>query len=369
MGEKTTPVAPKRLFSRVQIVVIIASLIPMYWTVLSGDPYFHFLPNLLLFTGYREYTRSLWISYLHFDKRVKRDPTHIAEIQAKDFNFEALRYATENFKYPAVVRGLFLDTVAVKKWGEPGYLSSKIGEYAVPVVRTAVYNTLQNERFTTTFEDAYEEILRNESSKQYLFFPVQSRFNFNTSVAAEEAKKELKKKINQLVLDDLEIDKRIWNGFGTPIHRTYFGSQLVMGRGSNDSDFTTGTGWHCAMGNNWFAQVAGKKRWWFMDQKYSAYMHPLRGGMVNMQAGNRNMSNYMDSIPLRYVDINKGDLLYNPDWEWHTIKNYEGLAIGVPIRELNISLSYRNNFQYSSIVTINFLASLIGIDIGGYPPA
>ena len=26
-------------------------------------------------------------------------------------------------------------------------------------------------------------------------------------------------------------------------------------KGSNDSDATTGTGWHCAAGNNWFVQV------------------------------------------------------------------------------------------------------------------
>lgn len=216
--------------------------------------------------------------------------------------------------------------------------------------------------------EAYEEILANVDSKQYLFFPVQSRFNFNATYNDIEKAKQLKKDINQLVLDDLEIHKRIWNGFGTSSHRTYFGSQLIMGRGVNDSAYTTGTGWHCAMGNNWFIQVAGRKRWWFMDQKYSAYMHPLRGGTVNMQAGNKNMAAYMDSMPLRYVDLRPGDMLYNPDWEWHTIKNYEGLAIGVPIRELNMSLSFRNNFQYSSIVALNHLTSLIGFDIGGYPP-
>jgi hypothetical protein len=57
------------------------------------------------------------------------------------------------------------------------------------------------------------------------------------------------------VKEDLEIDKRIWNGFGTKAHSTFFGSQFVIGQGTNDTDATTGTGWHCAFGNNWFAQV------------------------------------------------------------------------------------------------------------------
>lgn len=105
-----------------------------------------------------------------------------------------------------------------------------------------------------------------------------------------------------------------------------------------------------------------------MDQEYSAYMSPLRGGKVNMQTSHKEMHLIQDNIPLRYSDIYAGDLLYNPDWEWHTIKNYEGLAIGVPIREVNLTLSFRNNFQYSAIASMNKIAEQFGIDIGGYAP-
>lgn len=115
-------------------------------------------------------------------------------------------------------------------------------------------------------------------------------------------------------------------------------------------------------------QVAGKKRWYFMDPKYSANMFPLRGGKVNMMTGNINMGKLQKYLPLRYADVQAGDLLYNPDWEWHTIKNYKGLSIGCPIREVNISLSFQNNFQYTSIVYANKVLEKFGIDIGGYPP-
>ncbi len=88
-----------------------------------------------------------------------------------------------------------------------------------------------------------------------------------------------------------------------------------------------------------------------------------------MQTGNRKMWDYQNHIPMRYSDIYAGDLLYNPDWEWHTIKNYEGLAFGVPIREFNVSLSLRNNLQYTSIVLLNKVLDKFNIDIGGYPPS
>ena len=90
---------------------------------------------------------------------------------------------------------------------------------------------------------------------------------------------------------------------------------------------------------------------------------------------NRQMGAMQKHIPMRYADINAGDMLYNPDWEWHTIKNYEGLAIGVPIRELNITYSIRNNLQYTGIVLLNKglekLGNILGkdLDLGGYPPA
>lgn len=113
----------------------------------------------------------------------------------------------------------------------------------------------------------------------------------------------------------------------------------------------------------------GTKRWYFMDPKYSSQMHPLRGGKVNMMTGTRLMHEYQQHIPLRYADIRAGDLLYNPDWEWHTIQNYAGLSIGVPIREVNISLSLQNNLQYTGIILVNKILEKFGLDIGGYPPS
>jgi hypothetical protein len=277
-----------------------------------------------------------------------------------------MRAATDNWRHPAVVRGFFNDTAAVKKWSSVEYLPSKIGEFVIPVVGDATYGTLQNSRLLMTFKEAFEDVVLNEKSKKYLFFPVNSRENFNHSEAGKAAA--LREKLNEVVLNDLELH-RIWPGFGTSIHQNYFGAQVVIGRGTADTEESTGTGWHCAAGNNWFAQVVGTKRWYFMDPEHSAYMSPLRGGKVNMMTGNREMFKLHDHIPLRYSDIYAGDLLYNPDWEWHTIKNYEGISIGCPIREINVTLSLRNNLQYTSIILINKFLEKFNLDIGGYPPS
>ena len=37
------------------------------------------------------------------------------------------------------------------------------------------------------------------------------------------------------------------------------------------------------------------------------------------------------------------------------------------MREVNLTLSFKNNFQYSSVVVANKIFDKFGIDIGGYP--
>jgi hypothetical protein len=345
--------------------ILAAILFPVWKTINSGDPLSHMYPNFLLFTPYREEVKAAWKDTLKFSDKV-HVPEHIPTIPYSEFTMEKLKEITNNFRSPAIVRDMFKGTAAHDKWGVDGYLSSKIGDFMIPVVRNAKYNTLQNDRAVLSFREAFTEIVNDANSKVYMFFPVKSRFSFNHSELG--TLEVLQSRINEVVLEDLEIDKRIWNGFGTNKHSTYFGSQLIIGQGSNDAKETTGTGWHCAAGNNWFVQAIGRKRWFFLDPKYSAYMFPLRGGKVNMMTGNFNMSYYSQFLPVQYGDLNPGDMLYNPDWQWHTIQNFEGLSIGVPIREVNFSLSFQNNFQYTSIVTLNKLMDKFGVDIGGYPP-
>lgn len=240
-------------FNYVVLPVVIAAVVfPIWKTIQSGDPLSYMYPNLLLFTPYRELAREAWKSVIKYPTE-KIEPTHVPTIEYADFNMEKMKELTNNWRSPVVVKNMFAGTPAFDKWGIDGYLSSKIGDFMIPAVRNAKYNTLQNDRVVIPFREAFTEIVSDPNSKMYLFFPVKSRFSFNHSELG--TLEELQNKINEVVLEDLEIDKRVWPGFGTSKHSTYFGSQLIVGQGSNDAKETTGTGWHCAAGNNWFAQV------------------------------------------------------------------------------------------------------------------
>jgi len=92
-------------------------------------------------------------------------------------------------------------------------------------------------------------------------------------------------------------------------------------------------------------------------------MSPVRGGIVHVVTSEKHISEYHDNLPLRYIDLEPGDLLFNPAWEWHTIENYEGVSVGVPIREFTFSQSFWNSNLLTSLVVWNKLLLRLGFDI------
>lgn len=146
---------------------------------------------------------------------------------------------------------------------------------------------------------------------------------------------------------------------------------------AHNQNESTRHAWHCAMGSNYFVQIAGRKRWYYMDPKYSYLFKPLRNGnaafMLNtelmpfMKEENPNHKEFNSHFPFRYTDLSPGDMLYNPPFQWHTIQNYPGLSMGTPIREKVVKLSFQQNFVFASVVLWNKLMDRFGVDIGGFP--
>jgi len=87
--------------------VILAVGFPLWKFHSTSDPLSFMLPNLLLFTSYREETKKLWHDVVKIDTKIKYDTAHIPIINHADYSFERLKQATENFRYPAIIRGMF----------------------------------------------------------------------------------------------------------------------------------------------------------------------------------------------------------------------------------------------------------------------
>jgi hypothetical protein len=353
-----TAVVAKEVLKSLLLMVL---LLPVMLTLRAGHPLSYMIPNTLMFFGPATWIKGFWYMFLKYpDQPIPHD--HVPVMMAEDFTYDAMRKLTNNWSTPAVVRGMFNGSPAVENWHKDGYLGAKeIGEQKIPVVLDGTYGTNQDNRVSKKFKDAFSDVVRDENSTNYLFFPVFSRYHFAGMEDVDQAAME--QAVNNVALEDLEFDQRIMKGFGQKGHLTFAGSQIIIGQGSDDPKATTGTQFHTEPGNNWFAMVHGHKRWLLMDGKQSPYMWPRRSGVhTNQEMLSVNVKDFHPYMPIHYADLYSGDLLYNPDWYWHSIINYGGLTIGCGVREFHLYFSLRNNLQYSLITGINRFLKRYGLD-------
>jgi len=328
-------------------LVVIGTWISILNTVAAGDPLVFLFPNFLLFTPFHHLATPVW-RYLQPTDYLPTNSKHtpIPEIQGEDYTFEKFRELTGGFLYPAVVRGLFANTTAVERWAEKGYLSDVLGDFEVKVQKRGNQSTyISHKDAPQKFGLAYDEILRNEESKSIMFFPF---FKDRNSVLKDP----LVKAMNDLVKNDLDVD-RIWKGFGAfETHSSMVGHQFSISRRKYGAKSSATFDWHTEPGSNWFAQVSGTKFWYFMDAKYSSIMSPNHTavGIRTLQTSAADVvREHFDRLPLQYVSLEPGDLLFNPEWVWHMIQKSEGISFGVAMREFNMTLSLMSSMHYVGV--------------------
>lgn len=110
--------------------------------------------------------------------------------------------------------------------------------------------------------------------------------------------------------------------------------QLFLGREG------TGTPFHSAANWNFFVNVEGQKKWWFVDPRYGFLIYPFA---IMGQAAAFAMVGYPDDYdadffpafaycPVFEVVLNPGDVVFNPAWWWHAVRNLTPTTVGVASR-------------------------------------
>jgi len=357
---KCTPKVPKKALSSIfraymMFVMVGFLLVVIRQKTYSGDPLIFMIPNFFMGLTPFIYTAArMWNYIIDYESLPIREKQHITELLPNadgNLDFEKLRLATNNFLEPAVVRGLFSDTIATEKWTKHGYLEHRLSNMSMIIMQNGKAERDFNEDVYMNMGEAAKCIVEDRTCTKQIFFPNEARTP------------EMIPTVKNLTLNDLEVERKLWKGFGTESHKGFLWPQMLISNGFNEKA-TTGTFWHCEYGNNWFVQVAGRKRWYLLSPRYSAYMKPGRKGKPVIRSP-IDIIKYEKYLPIQYVDLRAGDMLYNPEWWWHRIENYDGLSIGIPFRCQNLIDLFRNNFQYTSITLINIL--MIRVTGYGFP--
>lgn len=307
-------------------------------------------------------------------------PTSPAVIEAKDYSIDALEKASQGWTQPVIVRGMFADAPAISKWSTPNYLADNVFiNSSVSVIHNGTiskhYDMVcapKNQKVAAAesfsdykpFNEAIDRIM--QGSPETIVFPPASRSKRIRDRAVEE-------RWNKVISEDLEL-KRIGPMFAADARATIL-TQIFLGGGrdtfgdsspeaqADNLGKALGTGWHGDICNNFVVQIAGVKHWIMMDPKYSSYMRPsMRNGKTAIVGAHLSMEkDTMPYLPHHAFDLYPGDMLYNPEWYWHSIHNHPvaPFALGMISRQCHVRRNLKMAAAYTTAVTVNHLVAAV----------
>lgn len=212
---------------------------------------------------------------------------------------------------PIVVRGYAKNHDAVKNW-TPEFFRDNYGEYKIFFTST---ENLVNDT-GITLADFVNEVLAGNPNRNYIENLTDI---FNTYPELH---------------DQVGIEKiRDYLGGYASYHRI---AQFFLGGKG------TGAVFHCANELNCFFNIYGRKRWNFVHPKYSIAMATTlmnKGFFVGSFVKHRSTTKFIEQntplynrIPRLSIELEPGDILFNPPWWWHAVDNLTDSIISVATR-------------------------------------
>lgn len=243
----------------------------------------------------------------------ERDELPLPELDADTMTREQLLEVTKGYTRPVVIRGALKDSDAVKYWNSKDWW---LEHYADEKVLCGYVDRTEKNPFCTV-KDFFDASDKGEP------------FYISGGSSIFDRHPELKAMVDTAVVTEkLEMDD------------DRVSTQIFMGFPDMGSDL------HSAIGCNVFRQMAGRKKWWFVNPSWTAYLYPsinINGFSCHTKTligkGGDEPSPWLSKLERYTAVLNPGDALINPPWYWHAIKNLgedendkDSLVIGVPTR-------------------------------------
>jgi len=240
-------------------------------------------------------------------------------VDASEFSVSRLREMSHNFQRPVVVRGLFADVPAVKRWS-PEFFAEQAGDTVVQVV---------DQQSDTVHDMRLRDFLEGHDGLYLKFWP------------------ELFRAHPQFV-DDLAFDRVFPEWIGGPGSRfNPFTAEFFMGRGVDAERGIAGTPLHCAPHANLFVEIYGRKTWTLIDPKHTLLLRPVLQETYGVSALTPSQLAERE-LPRYSVTLEPGDALFNPPWFWHQVQN-DGFCIGIASRDVMVRANFRQNAVFSTL--------------------
>jgi hypothetical protein len=331
--------------SKFRTLLLLLALVFPVVIVLFPNVTFHILMVIEFFTPFpfKLFSSPLVIQYHEYLVSKLPDVPELpaVELPFEELTREALKLASKDYTFPVVIRGALKDLPAIKLWGNASWWIENYGKENV----LCKYVVKTGDAPACTIADA----LNVDQPLERLYISGEARLF--------QKNKELEDMVASPLIDSVSP--------GRPVF-----TQLFMGYGNMGSDV------HAAIGCNMFRQITGRKKWWLIPVDQTPYVFPSLNPngfsahtLTKIGKGDEEPSPWLGKIQRYTVTLNPGDVLLNPPWFWHGIKNFadekDGLVIGVPTRYGSSDVlrmpSLRSNFLLS-VIGLGSIAYTYGLD-------
>jgi len=293
-----------------------------YWTGFIGE---HYL-GLAAFGSLRSHVENkLLAAGLPKAPTIKIREFNAQEVSPTDFRREIIKRGE-----PAVIRGLASSWPVLQKW-TPEFFATAYGSEVLRVRRKGATVDIDCLNGIDVTMEQFVENMRNSGSMYAS--NLEDLFNHHHELRSDLEIDKLQTYSCGHSRSNHEIKKWRFPRWGEIVS-----TQLFMGNAK------TRTGYHAEPGSSFFVQIHGRKRWTFVNPRYTVFMSAaLRNDSYfgystvdtnkskeELDADGHGLYNL---VPKYEVVLEPGDVLFSPQWWWHTVDNLSP-TIGVGARFL-----------------------------------
>ncbi|WP_179213293.1 cupin-like domain-containing protein [Ekhidna lutea] len=245
-------------------------------------------------------------------------PVAITEINIKDFTHDNFKEWKNKVNEPVVVRG-FLSDAPITELTKEENLISKFGDIEVECANFSFDKDISPDgRNINVARTSLRDYLTLDKYNNYYvnnFHGILNRMDFYRLCNGRKLRK---------------IQKKDY-----ALHQWF----IKRDAGSRSS-------LHSANAENIFLNIQGKKEWHFIHPSYAPVLqttlskygtfavselmnHGMKGNFYELM---HKEHPYFNNIPVYKVTLEPGDLLYNPPWWWHDVRNLSSLTVGCATR-------------------------------------
>lgn len=354
------------LKAKLQQVAVVSALLFSLWCAWLGWNNFVSIPPWIMFTAvfitkaipgdplFEAYVKVVdWTAAnLLIPEPPNWELTILENWTPDDFSYDKLAKLSKGFTMPVIFRGLGRNISHLDAWQDPMYFAEHYGNTTLMAVRNPTVKKQREQALKAVSYGAGDSTGAFSANEVKLGDGIR-RMMAGENVYFQNVDEFVRR--NPEILEHMEMDKvfKNWKD-GKPYSSLVVNWFLGFGGKGDpnvDSD-TTGTSLHAAMIANLFFQYAGKKQWWFVEPRWTPYVLGTHSRHVPAGFARR----LPDYVPKATAVLERGDVMFNPPYMWHEVRNFPGWSLAAANRIM---------FPYATISN-NPVAYFL-VDLFGHP--